>query len=244
MSDAEERSRERDVERTVERELDAAKDKLPPRVLAAIAAAARAGNLGRARDALLEFRAERPDEAAAAAQALRAYAPFVSAALADALEPPARSPSSSIVKLWPLLVVVVLALVAVRLARVANAPPPAPQKIAFSVAPAADPTREFQRFEDSLYPDADAAERVLRQRVESAGEAIERALPGHDEISVVALEVESSARRGDCATLKARAPALDERALATITDAAARDASADLRALVATFDAALAALCR
>jgi len=51
-----------DVAKILEEELAASEEKLPPRVHAAIASAVRAGNLGRAREALLAFRDERPDE--------------------------------------------------------------------------------------------------------------------------------------------------------------------------------------
>ena len=63
--------------------------------------------------------------------------------------------------------------------------------------------------------------------------------PGHDEIAVVALEVESYARRGECASLRPRVAQLGERSRA-ITDAG--DAS-DARALVQALNAAVGALC-
>jgi hypothetical protein len=229
-----------EVARTVRRELDAAREKVPPRVLAAIESAANAGTLGRARDALRAFRAERPDEAAAAAVALRVHAPFVAAALADALEPEARA-SSRWRALWPLPVAAIALVVAVRFARQSTAPSVPTVVTSGPRAPAADPTRAFQRFEDSLYPDADADERTRRQRVESAAEAIERALPGHDEIASAALDVESSARRGDCASLRPRATLLTERVRAAVADAAP-DAS-DARQLIGAFDGAITALC-
>lgn len=244
----EERSGELDVQRTVERELMAAKEKLPPLVLAAIAGAARAGNLGRARPALLAFRAERPDQAASAAAALRTYAPYVSAALADTLEPDARATPAPWRRLWPVPVIAVLFIVGVRLTQLGTPSPPAlPKPIATKPSPASDPLPgtlgAFQKFEDALYPDAGPAERALRQRVESAAEAIERAVPGQDELSAAALEAESSARRGDCVNLKPRASTLRERALATIADAGRVDGGADVRALVTTLDAAVTSLC-
>ena len=243
-SESEEQSGELDVQRTVERELTAAKDKLPPRVLAAIAGAARAGSLGRARAALLAFRAERPDEAAAAAAALRTYAPYVSAALADTLEPTARAASPPWRRFWPAAVIAVAFIVGVRLTQLGTPSPPAlPKPLVQNPSPAADPTRAFQKFEDALYPDAGAAERALRQRVEATAEAIERRLPGHDEIASAALEAESSARRGDCVNLKPRATVLRERALAATPDAAVIDGGADVRALVASLDLAVASLC-
>lgn len=248
MSDA--HTHERDVESTIARELEAAKDRLAPEVHAALAAAAHAGNLGRARDALKRFRAERPDEAAAAAKALRAHAPFVSAAVADALEPEPTAPLAW-TRLWPVPAIAIAVVLAMRFwgGRAPSASP-APPTPTYVRPPAADPTRAFQRFEDSLYPDASGADRELRQHVESTAEAIERALPGRDEIATVALEVESYARRGDCASLLPRAKILGARALDAAdaaahapTDAAARDAGADARPLVAAFDAAVAALC-
>ncbi len=243
-SETEERSGELDVERTVERELTAAKEKLPPLVLAAIAGAARAGNLGRARAALLAFRAERPDEAASAAAALRTYAPYVSAALADTLEPEARAASAPWRRLWPVPVIAIAFIVGVRLTQLGTPSPPAlPKPLVTNPSPASDPTRAFQKFEDALYPDAGPAERALRQRIESAAEAIERALPGHDEIATAALEAESSARRGDCTNLKPRASTLRDRALATVTDASVADGGADVLALVKTLDAAVTSLC-
>lgn len=75
---------------TILRELAALSPSFPNAVRAPLAQAAMAGDLGEARSALTALQRRRPGPAAEAALLLRTRAPVMAAAVADALDPPAR----------------------------------------------------------------------------------------------------------------------------------------------------------